>query len=116
LVYPVITFTLPFAHKGSKDQLLGKDASPELIKDFSNELQVTFKTPPTFLVHAKNDEISVQNSIVFAGALEKNNVPVEMYLYEKGGHGYGMNNKTSEVKWMDLVSEWLKKIKFVPVK
>ena len=113
LVYPVITFTKEFTHTGSRDQLLGKDAAPELMKEFSNELQVTPKTPPTFLVHAKDDPVSVQNSIVFANALKENKVPVELYLYEKGGHGYGMNNKTSEVKWMDLVSEWMEKMKLV---
>ncbi|MBC7744641.1 MAG: alpha/beta hydrolase [Flavobacterium sp.] len=113
LVYPVITFTQDFTHTGSRDHLLGKDAAPDLIKQFSNELQVTSETPPTFLVHAKDDEVSVQNSIAFANALKKNKVPVELYLYEKGGHGYGMYNKTSEVKWMDLVGKWMKEMKFV---
>ena len=116
LVYPVISFTLPFTNQGSKDRLLGKDAPPELINNFSTELQVTSKTPPAFLVHAKDDHVSVQNSMVFAEALRKNQVPVKMYLYEKGGHGYGMYNKTSEVKWMDLVGEWLIEMKFVPAK
>ena len=113
LVYPVITFTEHFTHTWSRDQLLGKDATPELIKEFSSELQVTRKTPPSFLVHAKDDEVSVQNSIVFARALKANKVPVELYLYEKGGHGFGMNNKTSEIKWMDLVDQWMKNMKFV---
>jgi hypothetical protein len=37
-------------------------------------------------------------------------VPVEVYLYEKGGHGFGINNKTSKIKWMDLVEQWIKKL------
>lgn len=113
LVYPVTTFSGAITHSGSSNQLLGKDADAALIKDFSNDLQVSAKTPPTFLVHAKDDPVKVENSIVFAEALEKHNVPVEMYLYEKGGHGYGMYNKSSEVKWMDLVEEWMKKGKFI---
>lgn len=114
LVYPVITFSdTTVAHSGSKEKLLGKNASPEAVKEFSNELQVTAKTPPAFLVHAKDDGVSVKNSILFADALKRNGVPAEMYLYEKGGHGYGMYNKTSNVLWMDLVEAWMKKMKFI---
>ncbi|WP_423146160.1 alpha/beta hydrolase [Rubrolithibacter danxiaensis] len=116
LVYPVISFTDSIGHSGSAEQLLGKNPSPEKIKEYSNELQVTPKTPPTFLVHAKDDPLSVKNSLVFEKALKENQVPVELYLYEKGGHGYGMNNKTSSVKWMDLVKEWMIKMKYIPSK
>lgn len=113
LVYPVISFTDSIGHEGSRDQLLGKNASQEKIKEYSNEFHVTSKTPPAFLVHAKNDPVKVQNSLAFAKALKEHGVPAEMYLYEKGGHGYGMNNKTSPVKWMDLVEQWMKKMKFM---
>lgn len=113
LVYPVISFTDSVGHEGSRNQLIGKNPSEEKIKEYSNEFHVTSKTPPTFLVHAKDDPVKVQNSLVFAKALKENGIPVEMYLYEKGGHGYGMNNKTSPVKWMDLVEQWMKKMKFI---
>src|SRR5206468_6802609 len=107
LVYPVISFTDSIGHIGSRDQLLGKNPTPEKIREYSNELQVTPQTPPTFLVHAKSDDVvNVKNSIQFADALKKNGVPVEVYLYEQGGHGFGMNNKTSSVRWMDLVQQW----------
>ena len=108
LVYPVISFRDTIAHTGSRDNLLGKNAAAEKITLYSNQTQVTANTPPTFLVHAKDDPVKVQNSLVFAEALQKNNVPYRIYLYEKGGHGYGMNNKTSDVKWMDLVEQWMK--------
>lgn len=111
LVYPVISFTDSIGHIGSRDRLIGKNPSEEKIKEYSNELQVTVKTPPTFLVHAKDDNaVPVKNSLAFAAALKKNKVPVEVYLYEKGGHGFGMNNKTSKLKWMNLVEEWIKKL------
>jgi acetyl esterase/lipase len=113
LVYPVISFSDSIGHVGSRDNLLGKTPSPEKIKEYSNETQVTPQTPPTFLVHAKDDPVKVQNSLVFAEALKKNNVPVEMYLYESGGHGYGMYNKTSPVRWMDLVQQWLRTMQFI---
>ncbi|HET7896482.1 MAG TPA: prolyl oligopeptidase family serine peptidase, partial [Flavisolibacter sp.] len=114
LVYPVITFTdSTVAHMGSRNNLLGKNASPEMVKEYSNELQVTAQTPPAFLVHAKDDGVKVENSLLFADALKKQGVPVEMYLYEKGGHGFGMYNKSSPVRWMDLVEDWMKKMKFI---
>lgn len=113
LVYPVISFTDSIGHSGSRQNLIGKDPSAEKIREYSNEYQVTRKTPPVFLVHAKNDPIKVENSLVFAESLRKNKVPYEIYLYEKGGHGYGMNNPTSEIKWMDLVNEWMKKMKWI---
>lgn len=113
LVYPVISFSDTIGHIGSRDQLIGKNAPPEKIKEYSNEQQATEKTPPAFLVHAKDDPVKVENSLVFEKALKEHGVPVEMYLYEKGGHGYGMYNKTSNVRWMDLVEEWLKKMKFI---
>jgi acetyl esterase/lipase len=108
LVYPVISFNDSIGHTGSRDQLLGKSAPAEKITQYSNQTRVTSNTPPTFLVHAKDDPVKAQNSLVFAQALEKNNVPFKIHLYEKGGHGYGMNNPTSEVKWMDLVELWMK--------
>lgn len=113
LAYPVISFTEAIGHTGSGDNLLGKNASIEKIKEYSNEQQVTAQTPPAFLVHAKDDEVKVENSLSFAAALKQHKVPVELYLYEKGGHGYGMYNKTSNVRWMDLVEEWMKKMKFI---
>lgn len=110
LVYPVISFSDSIGHTGSRDNLIGKNPSPQKIKEFSNELNITTTTPPTFLVHAKDDDVvKVENSIDFYNTLKKNNVPAEIYLYEKGGHGFGMNNSTSEVKWMDLVHQWMTK-------
>jgi acetyl esterase/lipase len=114
LVYPVISFNDSIGHKGSYENLLGKNATPEKIREYSNETQVTPQTPPTFLVHAKDDGVKVENSLVFAEALKKNGVPVDMYLYESGGHGYGMYNKSSPVLWMDLVQQWMRTMKFIP--
>ena len=113
LVYPVISFTDSIGHSGSRENLIGKNPPAEKIREYSNELQVTRKTPPAFLVHAKDDPIKVENSLLFAKALRKNKVPYELYLYEKGGHGYGMNNPSSEIKWMDLVNTWMRKMKWI---
>lgn len=113
LIYPVISFTDSIGHTGSRDQLLGKNPSPEKILEYSNEFQVTSETPTSFLVHAKDDFVKVQNSIYFARALDDHHVPSELYLYEKGGHGYGMDNKSSPVKWMDLLRDWMTSMKLI---
>jgi dipeptidyl aminopeptidase/acylaminoacyl peptidase len=90
--------------------LLGEHPTEEQVKGFSNELQVTTETPPTFLVHAKDDnKVKVENSIIFYNALMKNKVPAEMHLYEKGSHGFGLNNTTSPDKWTDWLKVWMQK-------
>jgi len=110
LCYPVISFTDSIGHIGSRDQLLGKNPSQEKIKEYSNELQVTNETPRTFLMHAKDDDgVKVENSLLFAKALSQHRINNERYLYNKGGHGFGLNNPTSKVQWMDKVQAWMQK-------
>lgn len=108
LGYPVISFSDTIGHIGSRDNLLGKSPSPEKIIEYSNELQITSETPPTFLIHAGDDGgVLPANSIVFFEQLLKHKVPAELHIYERGGHGFGMNNPTSEEKWMDTLANWL---------
>jgi acetyl esterase/lipase len=108
LIYPVISFSEEIGHMGSRENLLGKNPSAEKIKEYSNELQVTTGTPPTFLVHSENDEtVKVQNSIRFYEALQRNKVAAELHLYPGGGHGFGLNNPTTKDKWMDRLLDWL---------
>ncbi len=109
LMYPVITFTESYMHRGSRDNLLGKDADAGLIEQFSNEKQVTSETPPTFLVHADDDKaVPPENSIAFYLALRKANVPAEMHIYEKGGHGFGPGaGKGACASWMVRCEEWM---------
>ena len=110
LLYPVITFGEK-AHAGSRNNLLGKlNASPDMIAYYSNELQVTKQTPPTFLVHAENDKaVPVENSISFYLACLKNSVPAEMHLYPEGGHGFGMRTAKfgSLATWPEACKAWL---------
>lgn len=114
LIYPVISFSDSIGHIGSRDNLIGKNPPAEKIKYYSNELQITTQTPPAFLVHAKDDNVvKQQNSIAFYEALQKNKVPAEIHFYEKGGHGFGMNNPTSSDKWMDWLKTWMNKMGWV---
>lgn len=111
LIYPVISFQPTLAHGGSRDNLLGPEKSEELIKYYSNELQVSDQTPPAFLVHAMDDNgVPVENSIQYYLALKGKKVPAEMHLYPKGGHGYGMRteDKGSLANWPAAMEGWLK--------
>jgi acetyl esterase/lipase len=112
LAYPVITFRDPIGHRGSRTGLLGAQPDPKLIELYSNDEQVTAETPPTFLVHARDDGVKVENSLRFAAALEKAHVPHELAVFDKGGHGFGLGVKGGEVAtWPERCAEWMKKMK-----
>ncbi len=112
LLYPVISFDSSIAHKGSKNRLIGSKASQEKIDFYSLEKRVNTSTPPTFIVHAADDAtVSVENSIRYYQACVKNKVLVEMHLYPNGGHGFGLNNKTTSDLWFDRLSNWLLTLK-----
>jgi acetyl esterase/lipase len=114
LIYPVISFTDNLTHMGSRDNLIGKNPAETVITQYSNELQVTPKTPPAFIIHSADDEaVPVGNSIAYYQALIKNKVFSEMLLYPHGGHGYGMNNATTQDKWIDNLKNWMMANKFL---
>lgn len=116
LCYPVISMG-PMSHGGSRRNLLGDKPSAELIKELSNELQVTAKTPPTFLWHTANDRaVKVENSLAFAAALSKAKVPFALHVFEAGNHGLGLADKAPYKKvhpWADDLVYWLKARKFL---
>lgn len=110
LSYPVITFKAPFAHMGSRNNLLGKDVDDKLVVSLCNDEQVTDKTPPTFLMHTDADKgVVPENSILFYMALKKHKVPAELHIYEKGPHGVGLAPKDPVLStWPDRLAAWLK--------
>ncbi|HKX30717.1 MAG TPA: alpha/beta hydrolase [Blastocatellia bacterium] len=110
LCYPVVTMTLPYAHSGSRQNLLGKEPSPELVDLMSNEKQVTEKTPPTFFFHTEDDKgVPVENSLYFAAALRKAKVPYEMHIYETGRHGVGLASDNPVLSnWPKQLEVWLR--------
>lgn len=90
LCYPVISMGED-GHGGSRDNLLGPGAPAELVRQLSAELNVSAQTPPCFLWHTVADGgVKVENSLLFAAALRRNNVPFDLHLYERGGHGMGL--------------------------
>jgi len=109
LAYPVISFTEPFTHKGSRNNLLGPNPDTKLLEDLSNEKRVTQQTPPTFLFHTNEDKgVPPENSIVYYLALRRAGVPAELHIYEKGPHGVGLAQKDPVLRtWPDRLADWL---------
>ena len=115
LCYAVISMG-EFTHKGSHHNLLGTNATPELEKILSNELQVTPQTPPCFLWTTFEDKtVPLENTLLFAGALRKNHVPFDLHVYEKGAHGMGLKDKPPFAQphpWANDCVFWLKQQHF----
>lgn len=111
LVSPVIDLG-EFAHKGSRENLLGKDASEDKIKEYSMQNRVTEKTPPTILFHAQNDPaVPVINSILYYEAMVKNKVKGAMFIFPEGEHNIGISNKSELTdNWKIICADWLRKL------
>ncbi len=109
LCYPVITLKPPYYHKGSRDNLLGKNPDPQLLDSLCNDTQVTPRTPPTFLFHTNTDTaVPPENSVLFYMALRKAKVPAEMHIYEKGAHGVGLAPRDPVLSsWPKRLADWL---------
>jgi acetyl esterase/lipase len=112
LCYAVITMG-DETHRGSRANLLGKNPSPEMIQELSNELHVTQETPPCFLFHTCEDSVvPVENSLNFASALKRAKVPFELHIYEHGAHGMGLGTKSEDPAqmhpWVGECQRWLK--------
>ncbi len=114
LIYPVISFMDGITHRGSRENLLGKNPDLKVLEKYSNELAAGPNTAPAFLVHAGDDaSVPVKNSIIYYEALLKHKIYSNMIIYPKGGHGFGMKNKTSTVLWMNQLKDWLSDSKFL---
>jgi acetyl esterase/lipase len=107
LVYPVISFTTALGHSGSGENLLGKNPSQDKINFFSNEIQVTRDTPPTFLLHAGDDKVvKVENSIRFYETLQAKAIPAGLHIYPDGDHGFLKGSPQNN--WFDQSIFWMK--------
>lgn len=109
LIYPVITMDTLFAHRGSRERLLGKTPDEASVIALSTDKRVTTATPPVFLIHADDDKsVPPQNSILFYLALKKNKVPASLFIYDHGGHGFGMAAADPVLnQWPGLCVQWL---------
>jgi acetyl esterase/lipase len=109
LCYPVISFK-EFAHSGSRRNLIGPDPAPELVQLLSNELQITKETPPVFLWHTVADKsVPVENSLLFAAAMQRAGVPFSLHIYENGAHGLGLGRPDKPAPpWAEQLLYWFK--------
>jgi acetyl esterase/lipase len=110
LGYPVISLVEPFAHQGSKTNLLGENPDPALARSLSSETQATAATPPTFIYHTTADTtVPVENAVAYFLALRKAGVPAEMHIFRNGAHGSGLAQQDPALaEWPRLLANWLR--------
>lgn len=117
LMYPVISMQESIAHPGSRKALIGEKPTPEQIKKYSPEQNVTDQTPPTFIVHAVDDpSVPVDNSLAMFSALRAQHVPVEIHLFQEGKHGFGIRGAVGlpAASWPELLINWIEALPASP--
>lgn len=108
LCYPVITMDEAITHKGTKQNLIGPDIKESDVELFSTENQINKNSQPTFLMSAIDDQgVPIENSYRYQSNLNKYKIPNTIFTYEKGGHGFGLNNKTDSRDWLKAALEWI---------
>lgn len=114
LCYAVISMSAPFAHTGSRQNLLGPEPDPGLALRLSNETAITAETPPAFLWHTADDTaVPVEHSVEYAMALRRHGVPFSLHVFPHGRHGLGLAEEAKDVaQWTDLCGEWLRGLGF----
>lgn len=112
LFYPVISMQADITHRGSRENLIGKNPSEELVNKYSNELHVNAQTPPAFILHSSDDGgVPVEHSIRYYQALVKNRVPVALHCYPVGGHGWGYRDSFPyKHEWKGELEKWLREL------
>lgn len=110
LFYPVITLEPSFTHMGTRENLIGKNASEEVAVKYSNEKQVTSQTPPAFIMHSSDDDlVPVKNSIAYYQALVDKGVSATLHVYPNGKHGWAFHDWFAyKREWTGELERWLK--------
>ncbi len=111
MIYPVVTMLDPYTHPGSREKLLGPNASLELQRQYSLELTVNGDEPPVFLVHAGDDDfVSTFNTLNFYAALRGARDTAELHVFAAGGHGFGVRHSPAFAisQWPDLLTTWMR--------
>jgi acetyl esterase/lipase len=99
----------PYMHRGSRDNLLGKEANFALEQNLSNDLQVSPQTPPTFIFQTDEDKpVPAENCVAYYLALRRAGVPAELHIYERGPHGVGLGRDFLGTNtWPQRCREWM---------
>lgn len=111
LCYPVIDMAGAFTHAASRNHLLGPEPSADLLDLMSTHRHVSSETPPTFLWHTADDAgVPFENSLCFAEACHQARVPVELHVYETGGHGQGLGSpERGQNPWLEPCLAFLRR-------
>ncbi len=108
LLYPVIIYDPAIPR--TRENLIGKTPDAKALHLYGTENHVTSNTPPTFLVHALDDDvIPLKNSLLFFNALLKAKVKAEMHIVQDGGHGFGLYDPENKDKWFIWCVDWMRK-------
>lgn len=111
LLYPVVCMEGPYAHAGSRKNLLGATPTPERLAEYSLERRARAGLPPFFLVHAKDDKgVPPANSELLAAALNEKGVPAELLIVATGSHGFGLGRDAESGRWKDAFLAWLDRL------
>jgi acetyl esterase/lipase len=117
LISPVISMKDEYAHKGSRQNLIGNAPTQALLDKFSCDQQVDGTTPPAFLVHAMDDPaVSCMNSILYFSALKKSGVKnSSLHIFPAGEHNIALrNNPPTTNTWSTDAELWMREIKIIP--
>ena len=108
LCYPVITMGA-YTHQGSRDNLLGMNASEQLATKWSIERHIRPDACPAFIWHTADDSaVPIQNSLMLSTALAEQKIPFALHIWPHGSHGLGLAESTEDIRrWPDLMIEWL---------
>lgn len=110
-IYPVISMTAPVAHAGSREKLIGANASAALEQAHSPHLNIPANAPPHFILHAEDDDVvPVENALLLRAALRAKGIVVETHLFTHGGHGFGLRKAMGKPveTWPELFLAWAK--------
>lgn len=113
MIYPVVSMRPPIDTTQTRKKL---SVLPDYRDFYSVEAQVGPTTPPVFLAHAADDPIAnVEHTLRMFGAMKAAGRPVEMHVFEKGGHSWGAGKPgTLVAQWPDLFLAWLREHQIIP--
>ncbi len=108
LCYPVIDM-FEYRHDGSRQNLLGERTLHEMKELMSLYKHVSYDTPPAFIWHTSSDQaVPTENSLLYADALSKKQIPYELHIYPYGRHGLGLAEEMPHVaQWTKSLENWL---------
>lgn len=115
LVSPVISMDAAITHRGSRDNLLGVNASQELLQAYSNDTRVDAQTPPAIMIHADNDpSVSPLNSIRFYTSMKQNGRAASLHIFPQGKHSISLEPQPGTTQaWSELTLGWLREMGFL---